>query len=60
MASFEEIIRHMPQLDIQDRERGNPHREGPENLTCLYGYLAVGRLLWVAAGPFSPIRLRRT
>ena len=25
MASFEEIMRHMPQLDTQDRERDNPH-----------------------------------
>ena len=31
MASFEEIMRHMPQLDTQDRERDNPHRTGPEN-----------------------------
>jgi hypothetical protein len=26
MVSFEGIMRHMPQLDTQDRERGNPHR----------------------------------
>ncbi len=31
MAGFEEIMRHMPQLDTQDRERDNPHRAGPEN-----------------------------
>ena len=31
MASYEEIMRHMPQLDTQDRERDNPHRAGPEN-----------------------------
>ena len=31
MASFEEIMRHMPQLYTQDRERDNPHRAGPEN-----------------------------
>lgn len=33
----------MPQLDIQDRERDNPHRVVPENLIYLYGHLAVGR-----------------
>ena len=30
-AFFGKIIRYMPQLDIQDRERDNPHRAGPEN-----------------------------
>ncbi len=28
MASFEEIMRHMPQLDTQDSERDNPQRAG--------------------------------
>ena len=31
LAVFEKFIRYMPQLDIQDRERDNPHRAGPEN-----------------------------
>jgi len=39
LAVFEKIIpakdgifdRYMPQLDIQDRERDNPHRAEPEN-----------------------------
>jgi len=31
MASFEEIMRHMPKLDTQDRERDNPHRARPVN-----------------------------
>ena len=42
MVGFEEIMRYMPQLDTQDRERNNPHRAGPENLIYLYGHLAVG------------------
>ena len=42
-AVFGKIIRYMPQLDIQDRERDNPHRAEPENLIDLYGHLAVGR-----------------
>ena len=37
MASFEEIMRHMPQLNTQDRERDNPERVGAENLNNLYG-----------------------
>ncbi len=39
MASFEEIMRHMPQLDTQDHERDHPHRAGPEN-----------RCWWVGVG----------
>ena len=31
LAVFEDLIRHMRQLDIQDRERGNSRRAGPEN-----------------------------
>ena len=46
--------RHMPQLDIQDRERDNPHRAGSENLTFQYGHSAVGRRLWAGALPSSP------
>ncbi len=51
MASFEEIMRHMPQLDTQDRERDNPHRAGPENLSNLCGNLVELRWLWVEAWP---------
>ena len=46
MASFEEIMRHMPQLDTQDRERDNPDRAGPENLSNLCGNLVELRWLW--------------
>lgn len=51
MASFEEIMRHMPQLDTQDRERDNPHRAGPENLSNLCGSLVELRWLWVEVWP---------
>jgi len=32
LAVFEEIMKRMPQLDIQNRSRDNLHRKGPENL----------------------------
>ena len=51
MASFEEIMRHMPQLDTQDRERDNPHRAGPENLRNRCGNLVELRWLWVEVWP---------
>ena len=54
LAVFEEIMKHMPQLDIQDRNRDNLHRVGPENLTCLCGHLAGERWHRVAAWPSSP------
>ncbi len=44
MVSFEEIMRHMPQSDTQDRERDNPHSAGPENLIYLYGFFNGGAL----------------
>lgn len=43
MVSLEEIMRHRPQLDTQDRERDNFNRTGPENVNILYGCLAAAR-----------------
>ncbi len=51
MAGFEEIMRHMPQLDTQDRERDNPHRAGAENLSNLCGNLVELRWLRVEVWP---------
>jgi len=51
MVSFEEIMRHMPQLDTKNRERDNPHRSGPENLRNLCGNLVELRWLWVEGWP---------
>ena len=39
----------MPQLNTQDRERDNPHRVGPENLSNLCGNLVELRWLSVEA-----------
>ena len=41
-ASYRKIIRYIHQLDIQDRERDNPHRAGPENRMYPTGHLDVG------------------
>ena len=62
MASFEEIMRHMPQLDTQDRERDNPHRTGSENpwpkpiTLTLYPETSFCSY----AQPISILRVRRT
>ncbi len=53
MASFEEIIRHMHQLETPDRERDNPHRAEPENMSNLCGNLVELRWLWVEVPPGS-------
>jgi len=45
----------MPQLDIQNREKDNPHRAGPENQIYQYGHLDVGRWFLKAALPSLPI-----
>ena len=47
MASFEEIMRHMPQLDNQDRCKGSPQKTEAENLSNLCGNLVELRWLWV-------------
>ena len=51
MAGFEKIISHTSQLDTQDRERDNLHREGPENLSDLCGNLVELRWLWAEVWP---------
>ena len=46
---------HMPQLDTQDRERDNPHRAGPENLSNLCEYSMVVRWpFWVGVWLLNP------
>ncbi len=40
------IMRHMPQLDTQDREENNRHKAGPENLNNLYGCSVETISLW--------------
>ena len=54
-AFFGKIFRYTPQLDIQDRERDNPHRAGSENRMYLSGHLDAGCWFWGAAGPSLPI-----
>ena len=47
-------MRHMPQLDIRDRERDNRHKTVPENPSNLYRDLVELRWLWVAAWLSDP------
>ena len=49
------IMRYMPQPDIQDHERDNPHRAEPENRMYPTGYWMRGAGFEGAVGPSPPI-----